>query len=195
MYTLFFILFSSPFFALAVTSAKIEKPKLIDLSTQESKVEFVAVGKPSLIKINGTGGKLKGTLTIHDSKVDLEAIVPIASLTTGIELRDDHMKTKYLESGKYPDAKLVISDLKMEKNYFTEKFSQKNVPFKGKLSLHGQESDVEGFADIESDESSVAIIAKTKTNITSHKIDLPTYLGIKIADEVVITTELKIKKQ
>ena len=32
----------------------------VDLTKQTSEVEFFAVGKPSLLKINGTGGKLIG---------------------------------------------------------------------------------------------------------------------------------------
>lgn len=182
-------------FAEAATDVKPpETTKTIDLSSQESKVEFLAVGKPSMLKINGTGGKLKGHVRFTNLIVDADCTVPLEGITTGIGLRDEHMKNKYLEIAKFPEATLKISELKIEKDFLKEKGIQKNIPFKGKLKIHGNESDVEGTADIASDDKNISIQAKTKTNITAHKIDVPSYLGIKVADEVEIKVDLKIKK-
>lgn len=182
-------------FAEAATDKKPqETTKTIDLSSQESNVEFLAVGKPSLLKINGTGGKLKGQVKFTNLIVSADCTVPLEGITTGIGLRDEHMKNKYLEIGKFPEATLKISELKIEKDYFKEKGIQKNIPFKGKLKIHGNESDIEGTADIDSDDKNISIQAKTKTNITAHKIDVPSYLGVKVADEVEIKVDLKIKK-
>lgn len=168
--------------------------KVIDLATQDSKVEFFAVGKPSMLKINGTGGKIKGQIEVMSNIVKGILKVPLADLSTGIALRDEHMKKKYLETDKFPEASLQITDFKMDKDYLKVKGSQKNIPFTGKLTVHGIEKDVTGTADLESDDKVLTILAKTNTNISNHKIDLPTYLGVKVADEVAIQTELKIKK-
>lgn len=170
-------------------------PKIFDLSTQESNVEFTAIGKPSLLKINGTGGKIKGRASFTDLLVSADFIVPLDTIVTGVSLRDKHMKEKYLEIEKFPEATLKITDLKMEKDFLKDKGTQKNMSFKGKLKIHGTESDIEGTADIESEEKVISIHAKTKTNITAHKINLPSYLGIKVADEVEIKADFKIKKQ
>lgn len=169
--------------------------RTIDLSKEDTKVAFLAVGKPAMLKINGTGGKVKGLLEVENTLVKGSLNVPLQDMTTGIALRDEHMKKKYLETDKFPDATLQITDFKMEKDFFNSTGSQKNVPFKGKLTIHGVEKDVEGTADIESSDSLVLVQAKANTNITAHKIDLPSYLGVKVADEVAIQTELKIKKQ
>lgn len=171
------------------------KIKTIELSSQESTVEFLAVGKPSMLKITGTGGKLKGHVDFSGLNVTAECIVPLDTVTTGIDLRDRHMKNKYLETSKFPEATLVITDLILEKNYLLEQGEQKNVPFKGKLKIHGEESNVEGLANLISDNKTITILAITKTNITAHKIDVPSYLGVKVADEVEIKVNLKIKKE
>lgn len=182
-------------FSEAATDVKpLEITKTIDLSSQESKVEFLAIGKPSLLKINGTGGKLKGQIQFTNLIVSADCTVALDGITTGIGLRDEHMKNKYLEIGKFPEATLKISELKIDKDFLKEKGIQKNIPFKGKLKIHGSESDIEGTADIDSDDKNISIQAKTKTNITAHKIDVPSYLGIKVADEVEIKVDLKIKK-
>lgn len=168
--------------------------KVIDLAKEDSKVEFFAVGKPSMLKINGTGGKLAGILEIENKIVKGLFKVPLQAMTTGIALRDEHMKKKYLETEKFPEATLQINELQLEKDFLKEKGSQKNVPFKGKLTIHGVEKDVDGTADIESTDGFLQVLAKTNTNITAHQIDVPSYMGIKVADQVAIQTELKVKK-
>src|SRR5678815_69343 len=45
-------------------------------------------------------------LRIEDDGTTLRVTVPLASLQTGIGLRDKHMREKYLEVQKYPDAVL-----------------------------------------------------------------------------------------
>ena len=169
-------------------------PRLVDLSTQDSKVEFLAIGKPSLLKINGTGGKLKGHIEVHDGRISGQFVLPLELITTGISLRDEHMKNKYLEVSKYPEAVLQIAELKLDKDFFSGIGIQKNIPFKGKLKIHGSEKDVEGTANIESDEKFVSVSAQTKTIISGHQIDIPSYMGIKVADEIQISAELKIRK-
>ncbi len=63
----------APFFTLILTwgfaPLSAHSTILLDLSKQISKVEFFAVGKPSLIKINGTGGKLTGNLEIEKNQI------------------------------------------------------------------------------------------------------------------------------
>lgn len=168
--------------------------KIIDLSKHNSKVEFLAIGKPSLLKINGTGGKASGNLEIEDKKVTGTIAVPLNTLTTSIDLRDEHMKQKYLEIEKFPEATLKITDFTMDRNYLEVEGTQKNVPFKGLLKVHGVEKEVEGTADLESTKQLLRVVAQTNTNITNHSIDLPSYLGVKVADKVDIKVEFEIKK-
>ena len=47
-------------------------------------------------------------LRIEDDGTMLKIIVPLAGLQTGIGLRDKHMREKYLEVEKYPDAVLEV---------------------------------------------------------------------------------------
>lgn len=169
--------------------------RTVDLLNHDSKIEFLAIGKPSLLKINGVSGKATGLLEISKNIVTGLLIVPLKEITTGISLRDEHMKEKYLEIEKYPEATLKISELKMEKDFFTENGSQKNVPFKGNLKIHGVEREIQGTADFESNDKIILVNAKTSTNITAHQIEIPSYLGIKVADLVEIKTEFRIKKK
>src|ERR1700722_20264050 len=65
------------------------------------KSEFIAVGKPGFIKINGVGSGLKGTVKVIDNLISCLATFPLSSFDTGIAIRDKHLKEEYLEVQKY----------------------------------------------------------------------------------------------
>src|ERR1700730_891725 len=65
-------------------------------------VSFQASG-PAGMTIEGT----TAVLGLADQGDNIVITVPLANLTTGITLRDRHMKEKYLEVPKYPSATLT----------------------------------------------------------------------------------------
>ena len=87
----------------------------VDLSQAPSGVEFLAVGKPSALKINGTGGKLAGTIEVDGTEIKGRILVKINDFSTGISLRDQHMKEKYLETEKFSDAWLEIKKIELDR--------------------------------------------------------------------------------
>jgi len=73
-------------------------------SVKDSRVTFDAAG-PAGMKIEGT----TSDLSVVDDGGNVVITVPLANLSTGIGLRDHHMKEKYLEVPKYPAATLTIA--------------------------------------------------------------------------------------
>src|SRR3954449_1384388 len=69
----------------------------------ESGVTFRAAG-PAGLTIEGS----TADLAVTDEGDNVAVTVPLGNLHTGIEVRDRHMKEKYLEVGKFPEAKLVL---------------------------------------------------------------------------------------
>ena len=73
-------------------------------------------------------------------------------------------------------------------------FSQlKNFPFSGKLTVHGIEKLIKGIVNISTDKDKLKIKAETKTTLDAHKIKTPGYMGITVADEVIIEVEFEAK--
>ena len=169
-------------------------PEKYDLSKQETSVEFLAVGKPSLIKIKGDGAKLSGNIEIVENQIKGEFKVPLKDLTTGIELRDKHMKEKYLQVDKFPEAIFTISKIDLPNDFFAQKKIFSAVPFAGKINIKGVEKDIQGIADIDTTTNIVDVKTEFKAQISSFQIDIPSYVGIKVADEVTIKTIMKLKK-
>jgi polyisoprenoid-binding protein YceI len=166
----------------------------IDLSKENANVEFLAMVKPGSIRINGAGAKVTGTLSVLEKSLTGALLVHLEELKTGIGLRDQHMKEKFLETKKFPDAKLIISEMNLPNNPFVVSAKLTGVPFKGLLSVHGVESKVDGTADIDSTGSEVVAEVKTKTTIAAHQIEKPSYLGVKVADDIDVLAHLKLKK-
>ncbi|MES2802681.1 MAG: YceI family protein [Bdellovibrionota bacterium] len=184
----------------AKTSAKAVEPiktiesvksENIEFKAADGKTEFLAVGKPAMIKINGEAQSAEGTLTAVKNTVNGILTVDLTKLTTKIDLRDDHLKNKYLEVDKFPKATLELVNLELptEVSKLTDVVT--TVPFKGKFTLHGKSSEVAGIANISRYAQIVSAQAEFTFNITDHLDTLPTWLGVKVAESVTVKTNLK----
>lgn len=149
-------------------------------------VEILAIGKPSFIKIQGKGGAPKGLVDLKDGLISGEFEFDLQSLDTGISLRNEHMKDKYLEVGKHPKAKLEIKELKVEAGWTLASPALKSKPFGGQLTLHGVTKPASGEFSIS---SAGEILAIMKIKLSDYKVEIPSYMGITVADEV----EVKVK--
>ena len=70
---------------------------------KDSGISFVAKANVGLV-IEGTTSAL---LVSEDAK-NVTLVVELGGLTTGVDLRDKHMRERYLEVPKFPTASLVI---------------------------------------------------------------------------------------
>lgn len=140
-----------------------------------NEVTFTAIGKPSALRILGTcTGKLlkkdKFKATSGMSGIEISAEVVLDTCDTGIELRNRHMKEKYLETAKFPKAEL--SGFLMDGS----------TDFNGRLTVHGKTVEVKG----EHFDGSL----RFKTRISDHGIGVPSFLGVTVADEVHIEAQM-----
>lgn len=163
----------------------------ITFKPTDGKTEFLAVGKPAMIKINGEGQGVEGTLSAVKTAVSGTLTMDLNTLTTKIDLRDDHMKNKYLEVSKYPKAtlELVNLELPIEVSELTDK--ETAVPFKGKFTFHGKTSEVTGTANVSKKANDLVGKAEFIFKITDHLDTLPTWLGVKVAQTVTVKTQFK----
>jgi polyisoprenoid-binding protein YceI len=155
-----------------------------------SSVGFLAVGKPGFLKIKGEGGSVKGNAEVDGTafKGTFNAMLP--AIKTGIDLRDEHMHGKYLETGKFPEAVLTLSEVKFENG------SAGKCSFKGQLTVKGVTKDAAGECNIEGlAGDTVTVKASTEINIEDYPIGVPSHLGIKVADKITISTEFQAKKK
>jgi polyisoprenoid-binding protein YceI len=157
----------------------------------DGSVNFLAVGKPSALKIHGKAAGPDAKLSLDGTKLTGSAEFDMNKLDTGIELRNQHMKEKYLQVQQHPKAKLTLTDVEVDPNFAATLSNSGEKPFKGKLQLHGQERDVEGTYTAKNG----LVQAKFQIKLTNYGIEIPSYLGITVAELVDVNVDLPISKE
>ena len=126
------------------------------------------------------------TSTARPSGFDGSLAVDLRTIDTGIALRKDHLKEKYLEVDKgagYEQA--VLSDVVLQglnADAPTGKGS-----FTGSLLLHGVKKTVTGPADIRQAGAGWRVRASFPVNLPDYNIDKPRYLGVGVKDTVQVS--------
>lgn len=154
----------------------------LNFAETDGKIGFIAVGKPAMIKIVGEGPGPKGLLDLKDGKLNGTLTVDLDKITTKIDLRDDHMKNKYLEVGKYPQAEIIFKDTA---------FNLEQKEFNADFKMHGVTKPVKVEITLTKDKAATTAVAKFKIKVMDYLDTLPSYAGIKVADEVEVTVDLK----
>jgi polyisoprenoid-binding protein YceI len=178
-------------------AAEIPASRTMDLGKSKSKIEFLAVGKPSMLKIRGTAKPegeakaLEGSLSLKGDNVSGTAKFALDTLATGIGMRDRHMKEKYLETAKFPKAEFALTELKVPEALQKGDGVAKEIPFKGTLTIHGVSQPVIGVAKMERSGGKAEFEFAFGTKIPAHKIDLPSFMGVTVAEDVQITVEVE----
>ena len=91
-----------PLVAIASLASAAAHAKLT--SARDAQVRALASG-PGGLKIEAKTADLR----VDEADDKIKVTVPLAGLQTGIDLRDRHMREKYLEVGTYPHAELVVA--------------------------------------------------------------------------------------
>jgi polyisoprenoid-binding protein YceI len=139
---------------------------------------------------------MSGTLTLDapsPAALGGEISVDLKGIVTGIELRDEHLREKYLETAKgsgYDTA--VLSDIRLPE---ADSSVQGRARFTATLLLHGTKQAVAGQADIHRDGNGVKVEATFPLTLSAYGIPAPRYLGVGVKDEVLVKTTLTIARE
>ena len=180
MHLMLFLVLFSPFSAFAESFV---------IDPAQSTVEFLAIGRPSALKIKGTGAKPEGTLKLGKAasgeiKVDLD------SFNSGISMRDRHMKEKYLETGKEGNRYATFTLA----TFGAEKIPDKSdIAYSGTLKVHGVPKPLAGTINWQKTGTDATATGTWKLKLTDFSIAVPSFSGITVAEDVEVTYSLKGK--
>ena len=144
-------------------------------------VSFTAIG-PAGMQIVGTTSELR---VEEDAQGNITITVPLGRLTTGIDLRDKHMREKYLEVPKYPNAVL-----KVQRSSLTLPAASQSGTFdtNGSMTLHGTTKPVRVRYTAKHDAgTSYAITSALTLDMTDYGIEKPGYRGLSVKTSVDLT--------
>ncbi len=167
-----------------------------EASVQNGHVEFTAVGKPAMLKIHGKSLGPTGKISVSKGRISGVLKLELKGIATGIDLRDEHMKKKYLQVDLFPVAELLIKDMDVNVGKFSD-FSGtlKDQNFTGDLTLHGVRKSIHGVYEVQSEGSLLKIHATYQFKLSDFNIEIPSYAGIKVADSVTVETSFEVPKK
>lgn len=183
-------------FAVYASTAPLAKEGL-DLQKANQSVEFFAVGRPSAIKIHGTAKEtngekpVRGTLKLDSLSVSGTAKIKLDAFDTGMDMRNRHMKEKYLQTQKYPEAEISIAKLSLPEGFRSPKASAEELPFEGTLTLHGTKRPISGTAKVKKEGTALTLDFSFKVPMTDYGIEPPSFMGITVKDDVAVTVHVE----
>jgi polyisoprenoid-binding protein YceI len=137
---------------------------------------------------------ISGTVGVADGSpaaLSGELSVDLSTLDSGIELRNMHLRDKYLEVGKGAEfASAVLSGVRLDKAGTSTFRGQ--TPFAGTLLLHGVRRPVAGQADLRSEGNDVRVVASFPLHVDDYGIAAPRYLGVGVKNEVQVKVSLLV---
>jgi len=144
----------------------------------------------------GKTAKITGTLIVDPddiSKTKGSFKVPVVSLRTGNDLRDEHLRGDgWLDAKKYPHIEFEITEVVLGKkdSKALKKNKETKVQVKGKFTAHGVTKLVATQGTVKRLDDSLRIKAKFTVNLEDHEISVPTIVRLKIANEMEVSVDL-----
>lgn len=133
-------------------------------------------------------GTIVGTtqqLKMKDDGKTLTFTVPLATVKTGIDLRDNHMHEKFLQVAQHPNATLEVAHDAIKVP--TKAGESSSGEATGTFTVHGQsKKDVKFKYTAKKTETGVDVTGSFNANVNDHGIKIPSYLGVTMKPEVVV---------
>lgn len=144
----------------------------------------------------GKTNKVTGTLVVDPqdiSKTKGSFKVPVVSLRTGNDLRDEHLRgDSWLDAKKYPYIEFEITEVVLGKKDSKElkKNKETKVQVNGKFTAHGVTKLVATKGTVKWSDNGLRIKSKFTAALEDHNISVPTIIRLKIANEMEVSVDL-----
>ncbi len=151
------------------------------LATLVAQAKLAGSGGDVQFSASGPGGlKIVGTtkeLAVKDDGTTVTVVVPLGNLDTGIGLRNKHMREKYLEVAKYPNAELTVPRAAL-------KLAEGAGTAAGTMKIHGQSHPVTFAYSAKKSGSGYAVDGSVHLDMHDYGIEVPSYLGVTVKPEI-----------
>ena len=175
-------------FALAAPSAVVADDFAV---TPGKPNQVVFTSKAPVETFEGKTSKLSGTIRVNPASVgdsvSVELHVDLASLDTGIEKRNQHMRENHLETDKYPKAVFDGAAVLSPAGAKLEPGKQVAFQIEGTFALHGVMRRLRCAAEATFTSvgkgGTIAFHASFPVALPDYKIARPEFLFLKLAEE------------
>lgn len=158
-----------------------------------SGIQFVS--DAPLERMTGRSSSLSGDFTFDPSNlsnVSGTMSVPVRSLRTGIDLRDEHLRgSSWLDASRCPDISLEVTGIEgassLEPNTATR------VRLRGNFTMHCVSRPVTINATIRwiPDRNELRAQARFQVTLTDHDVSVPAPVRLKVANDIRVNVRLR----
>ncbi len=140
-----------------------------------------------------TGGMtirgVTGDVRIEEQQGTIVVTVPLAGLKTGIGLRDRHLREKYLETDKHPNAELRVARSAIK---FPDPGAAVSQNVTGSLSLHGTTRPTPFNYAARRDGSTYRVNGAMRVNLQDFGIKTPSFMGVTVNNAIDIKVQFQV---
>jgi len=195
-------------FVMAVLSAVclggLANPATADAQAKKFKVDPAAsqlqfVSDAPLEKFTGTLSNPSGELTVDPNKAGDakgKVKVEVATIKTGIDLRDEHVRNEsWLDAKKFPAAEFVITKVSGVDKLKAGEAVEATVA--GKFTLHGVTNDVTAKVKVRyvpaegGKGEALRIVGSFTIKLQDHKVSIPSIVALKVSPDIVVNLDLR----
>jgi polyisoprenoid-binding protein YceI len=161
----------------------------------KSRVTFVS--DAPLETMTGKSSKVTGSVSVDTTditKTKGSFRVPVVSLRTDNELRDEHLQGDgWLDAKKNPNIHFEITEVVLGKKGSEELKKNKNtkVQVKGEFTAHGITKPVIANGNVRWSDKSLHIKAKFTATLEDYDISVPSIVRLKVANDIAVSVDLR----
>lgn len=166
-------------------------------SSGGSQIQFVS--DAPLEKFTGKSNSVSGEIKVdpnEPTKGSATIKVEIASLKTGIDLRDQHLQNdSWLDAKKYPHAEFVVTRISGVDKLKPGEAVEATVT--GKFSLHGVTKEVTTKARVRltpgegGKGDTLRVVTSFPVKLEDHKVSIPSIVALKVSPEIVVNVDIR----
>ena len=161
----------------------------------KSKATFVS--DAPLETMVGKSSKVSGSLTVDPADITKTTgsfTVPVVSLRTDNDLRDEHLQGDgWLDAKKTPNIHFEITEVILGKKDSPALKSGKyrKVQVKGKFSAHGVSKPVLAKGTVNWSGKQLRIKADFTVVLEDHNVSVPSIVRLKVANDIAVSVDLR----
>jgi polyisoprenoid-binding protein YceI len=162
--------------------------------------EVVFTSKAPMESFDGRTDQVQGHIAIDpgdlSSPLDLRIAVDLASLDTGIGMRNTHMRERHLETDQYPEAVFTAGEIRTMSLPELTVGEPVVLLVSGQFDLHGVTRPLEIPANVNlAADGTLTVACEFQVKLSDHDIDRPKFLVMKLADEQQVKVTLTARKE
>jgi len=162
--------------------------------------EVVFTSKAPMESFDGKTDEVSGHITCAagdlSGALELRIEVDLASIDTGIGMRNTHMRERHLETDEFPLAVFTGESVVSTSSPALAPGQTVELTVQGSFDLHGvsQPRDITAAVTL-ADDGTLSVNAEFAVSLEDHDIDRPKFLVMKLADEQQVRVSLVARRE